>query len=134
MNRDETIAAALDIIRATEDGDKLHPHDLHLVEAAVNGFLTEEGKAAFEKLHSDVSAGRYVSPFDTPYWGIENLRIDPEGYVYWRSVRVEHYDAPWRWSDAARAEAEKLAAVCRRWEAEGREVTSRIVWLDDAWA
>ena len=39
--------AALEILRKTEDGDKLSAIDLKLLEAAVNGFVDEDGEAAF---------------------------------------------------------------------------------------
>src|SRR5437016_9064775 len=42
---------ALEIIRATHDGNDLSPPHLKLVESAVNGFLTEQGKLAFEELY-----------------------------------------------------------------------------------
>lgn len=41
---------AIEILRQTRDGDTLEPRDLKLVEMAVNDFLNEDGKQAFETL------------------------------------------------------------------------------------
>jgi hypothetical protein len=46
----ELIEQALEILRATRDGDDLAPQHLKLVEMAVNGFLNDEGKEAFQAL------------------------------------------------------------------------------------
>ncbi len=78
---------ALDIIRATNDGDDLDPRDLKLVESAVNGFLNEQGEVAFYELHRRVMNG-YVKPW---LHGIEHLTISHDGYVRWKGLEVEHY-------------------------------------------
>jgi len=125
------IEQACEIIEATQDGDKLHPRDLKLVENAVNGFLNDAGLAAFAELHAKVTRGEYVSPFDAPYFGIEGLSIDPTGYVYWRGVRIDHYTPGWCWTEAARAQAQDLAARCLRYEAAGLAIRPGIVWEAD---
>lgn len=45
------------ILKATNDGDELDPSDLKLLENAVNGFLNERGKVAFETLYQNVLSG-----------------------------------------------------------------------------
>jgi len=125
------IDQAIEIIEATEDGEKLHPRDLKLVENAVNGFLTEAGLEAFAELYRKVTAGEYVGPFEAPYFGIEGLTIDPTGFVYWRGVRVDHYNPGWCWGEEARAQAQAMAARCLRYEAAGLEVKPGIAWEDD---
>lgn len=122
---------AIAILEATEDGDKLHPWDLALLEDAVNGFLNDAGLEAFAELHAKVTTGDYVGPFDAPYFGIEGLSIDPTGYVYWRGVRIEHYNPGWCWGEAARAQAQDLAARCLRYEAAGLAIRPGIVWEAD---
>ena len=119
---------AIDILRKTNDGDDLHPNDLYLVECAVNGFLTEKGQHAFDKLHSDVVFDAYESPFKNAYWGIEHLRIDEVGYVYWKDAQVEHYTPGWCWSEKAHQAALELAELCKGIEAEGLTVTGSEVW------
>ena len=122
---------AIAILEATKDGDKLHPRDLALLEDAVNGFLNDAGLEAFAELYRKVTEGAYVSPFDAPYFGIEGLSIDPTGYVYWRGVRIEHYTPGWCWGEAARAQAQDLAARCLRYEAAGLAIRPGIVWEAD---
>ncbi len=51
---------AIDILRATQDGDNLSERDLKLVECAVNGFLNETAESMFESLYSQVMSGNYM--------------------------------------------------------------------------
>jgi len=128
----DTTQRVLDILKRTEDGDKLHPHDLRLVEAAINGHLTPKGEAAFAELYDKVASGAYVSPFAKPYWGIPNLTIDRVGYVYWKGQRIEHYTPGWCWTEEARTRAERLARDCRTLEARGVPVTTgNLFTMDD---
>lgn len=48
-----------EILLKTNDGQDLAPEHLHLVIAAVNGELTETGKALIGELWSQVSDGSY---------------------------------------------------------------------------
>jgi len=83
------------------------------------------GRVAFEKLYQDVLAG-YRKPW---FHGIEHLTLDHEGYVYWKSQQVEHYNMPWAGSEEARQQAEELAERCRTLEGRGLPVnTTTIVW------
>jgi len=119
------IDKACAILRATHDGNDLAPEHLSIVQAAVNRGLSETGEVAFEKLYQDVLAG-YRKPW---FHGIEHLTLDPEGYVYWKSQQVEHYNMPWAGSEEARPQAEELAERCRTLEGRGLPVnTTTIVW------
>lgn len=81
---------ACEILRATHDGDDLAPPDLKIVELAVNGFLNERGKALFLELHRNATKPEgYTQPW---FLGIEHLTRDHQRYVYWKGVRVEHFD------------------------------------------
>ncbi len=118
-------ALAIEIIRATNDGDDLAPQHLKLVEYAVNGALSERGEIAFNELLAQVRAG-YQKPW---FHGIEQMTIDHEGYVYWKGTQVEHYTPGWAFSPEARDEALRLAERCRHLEALGVPVNSRnAVW------
>ena len=44
---------AIDILRATNDGNDLSPVELKLTELAANGNLSETGKAALDELHAN---------------------------------------------------------------------------------
>ena len=100
---------AIEILRATHDGDELDPHDLKLLERAVNGFLNEQGEVAFYELRKRVQDG-YTKPW---LHGIEHLTITHEGYVYWKGMEVEHYDIPWAYGEKGKESAEELARRCR---------------------
>jgi len=120
MNAD-VFELACDILRATKDGDELAPPDLKLVELAVNRYLNEAGEAAFMELHRNATkpAG-YTVPW---FLGIEHMTRDHEWYIYWKGVRIEHYDHDiWQqegWRERMKACAEALAAQCLALEAQG---------------
>jgi hypothetical protein len=119
---------AVEILRATQDGDRLAPLHLYLLQEAVNGHLSAEGLKVFEDLHRNaMQPGGYVPPW---YHGIEHLTRDLEGYVYWKGVDVEHHsfigpDAHAR----EKAAALMVAARCRHLEATGIPVNGlNTVW------
>ena len=82
------INEAIEILRATHDGEDLDPGDLTLVQSAVNHNLTEEGVRIFDALHQQALSGTYQKPW---LFGIEHLTIDHIGNVRWRDHIVEHY-------------------------------------------
>jgi hypothetical protein len=123
------IEPALEILRATRDGDDLAPEHLVLLQGAVNGHLNDKGQAVFQELVANVRS-RYVKPW---LHGVENLTIDHSGYVSWRGKHVEHFDPGWAYSDEAKQQAEELAERCRQLEEEGKPVnkmTAVLKWED----
>lgn len=121
-----TCERAIEILRATHDGDDLDPIHLKIVEMAVNGFLNEDGEKKFDEIYAQCKPGPYVKPW---FHGIENLTIDHVGYVYWKGQEVEHYDSPWRWSPAAKKAAEELVSRCKVLEERGIPVNSaNAIW------
>lgn len=121
MELKERCQMATEILRMTNDGDKLDARDLNLLEGAVNGFLNEEGYKKFRELHAQVVEGNYTRPW---LHGIEHLTIDQEGYVYWKGQHVEHYDIPWAYGEKAKIQAEELARRCRILEEQGKKISS----------
>lgn len=116
---------SLVILEKTNDGDDLAPHHLTLVELAVNGFLNEQGKAAFEELYRNVLKG-YTKPW---FHGIEHLTIDHDGYVYWKGQVVEHFELPFAYTERAREAALEVARRCRILEEQGEEInTTSVIW------
>lgn len=114
---------AIEILRATNDGDELAPTDLYLLQLAVNGSLNERGLAAFKALHSNAMQG-YKPPW---HLGIEHMTKDQEGYIYWKGTAVEHYD--FAKLDEEKAAAEELAERCRYLESINVTPTVRsTVW------
>lgn len=112
-------AAAIEILRATNDGDDLDPAHLKLVEMAVNGFLSPEIRDAFDQLHSLVRSG-YAKPW---LHDVTHMTIDHEGYVYWKSHRIEHFSRPYATSDKAKIYTVELARNCAELEARGETPT-----------
>jgi hypothetical protein len=102
------------------------PHDLKLVENAVNGFLTAEGIEAFNKLHKTVAAGEYKQPW---FHGIENMTIDDVGFIYWKGAIVEHYEQPWAYSKDAKESAQELKRRCEIIESKGIKLNiTTVIW------
>jgi hypothetical protein len=111
------IDKGIEILRKTRDGEDLAPSHLQLVELAVNGFLQETGERAFEELYQNAMKPEgYTVPW---FYGIEHLTRDHQGYVRWKGQLVEHYGAPWCYSEQARHAAEAIARQCRILEARG---------------
>lgn len=118
------INMAIEILRATDDGERLDPTDLYLVQETVNGNITELGEVAFYALHNRVMAGEYKKPW---LCGVENLTIDHEGFVYWKGIEVEHYS--FQDAERERKAAEELASRCRHLEEIGVPVScNNAVW------
>jgi len=121
---------ACEILKLTEDGNRLDPCDLALVEAAVNDCLTEQGQRAFETLHRRAKEGYTPRPFH----GIEHLTYDLQGYVRWKGQIVDHYNASWAYTSEARRAAQEVARRCRILEQRDVSVNTQTViwrWDDD---
>jgi hypothetical protein len=129
VSRIEITDMAIAILQATSDGDKLAPADLKLVELAVNDMLNPKGIVVFHQLYENVTKPHgYTAPY---LFGIEHLTIDHHRYIRWKGVVVEHFDHGF-WQQAGGEErmhmdAEKVAARCRRLEAEGIQPTGETV-------
>jgi hypothetical protein len=121
---------AIDILRASNDGNRLEPSDLKLVELGVNGFLSEQGEVALSSLRAQVLDGSY---FELHRWfhGIEHLTRDYQGYLYWNGAQVEHYS--FGDLDRERAAALELAKHCRQLDAIGIPVNSRTALSPDCY-
>ena len=121
MNVKERCDLACDILRATHDGQDLAPPDLKVVEMAVNGFLSESGWTLFKELHRNATKPEgYTVPW---FLGIEHMTRDHQGYIYWKGVKVEHYDHDTfqqpGWRERMKADADALAVRCRQLEETG---------------
>lgn len=117
---------AIEMLRATRDGETLAPVDLKLLEMAVNGFLNEAGDVAFCDLYARVSSGEYCPPW---FHGIEHLTRNHEGYVFWKGFEVEHYSGTSVYSEDGRQAAIELARRCRHLEAIGETPNcTKAIW------
>lgn len=123
------INEAIEILRATHDGEDLDPSDLALLQSAVNHNLTEEGVRIFNALHQQAISSTYQKPW---LFNIEHLTINHTGNVRWRDHIVEHYTFHNDDSVARlRVEAIELARRCA--PLEQRQITPSIeAVLNDA--
>lgn len=116
---------AIEILRATHDGEDLDPEHLKLVELAVNGLLNPTGLHLFNELLQQVPKG-YVKPW---FHGVEHVTRNHEGYVLWKGVPVEHVSAPYAASDEAATDVRELARRCLILEGKGiAPTTTSVVW------
>lgn len=125
------IELGIGILRNSRDGEDLDPAHLALVQAAVNGHLTERGVLAFRQLHADVISGKYVKPWLA---GIEHVTRDLQGYVYWKQKQVEHFTFSKVEAGHLKAITQQLAEKCRHIEALGLPVCASTYlncWLDE---
>jgi hypothetical protein len=123
------INEAIEILRATHDGEDLDPSHLALLQSAVNHNLTEEGVRIFDALHQQAISGTYQKP---RLFNIEHLTIDHVGNVRWRDRIVEHYTF-YNDDSVARLRIEAIELANRRTLLEKRHITPSIAAvLDDA--
>jgi len=116
---------AIEILQKTNDGNNLDPVDLDIVQATVNGHLTETGEIYFYDLHQRVIKG-YKKPW---FHGIEHLTIDWEGYVYWKNKHIEHFTLCWAYSKEAFKQAKELERRCKLLEYVCQNVNSlTVIW------
>ena len=121
LSQDQITEMAVAVLRATDDGNGLAPVDLALIELAVNQRLDSSGLLRFAELHENATKpSGYMAPW---LFGIEHLTVDHHRRILWKGVAVEHFDhAVWRrpgWRERMRADAEAVAARCRKLEATG---------------
>ena len=75
------VRLAIDILRASNDGNDLDPVALHLVEVAANGRLNEKGVQLLTTMCEKLRQGTW-----RPFWlhGIPQLSAKADGTVLWR--------------------------------------------------
>lgn len=109
---------AIEILRATSDGDDLSSRDLALVQAAVNDNLSPQGEEIFLDLHARASSGKYQRPW---HFDVEHVTKCPEAYIYWKGKQIEHFT--YRGDTEKEKEATvRLGEACLAVEAEGLPV------------
>lgn len=112
-----TISKAIAILGMTEDGARLTPEHMAIVDIAAQGQLTEKGLMELDALLESVKSGAYEQAgWLSCLCGIPGLRQDAAGYVYWKGSRVEHYSHKDREAKcrAAQALAQKCLSLERR--------------------
>ncbi len=110
---------AIHVLRLTDDGDKLSPKHLKLLEMSVNRRLNDEGIKAFDAVYRDVVAGRYDAG-KVWFCGVEHVTRDAAGYVYYKGQYVDHFSHDD--FDEMRRDTKELALICQRLERLGRPV------------
>jgi hypothetical protein len=124
--RNDDYEQALQVLRATDDGDELAPRDLWLLERVVNhgrGRLGARDLARWNEVVDLTSRNAYGQSW---LHGVEHLTKTQQGNVCWKGCSVEHYSFGDRLEEE-RAAAHRLGACCRFLEANGREVSGREV-------
>jgi hypothetical protein len=110
----------LAILQGTNDGSKLAPKHLWLVQEAVNNGMdcfSDYGVEQFNQLYDQVVNHTYDAA-KVWFYGIEHMTKDQTGYVYWKGKHIEHFSFG-RDTEGEKAAAHKLAGYCREIEKEG---------------
>lgn len=121
MDRENIFNHCQTILRLTDDGNKLSASDLNLVQNAINGYLTPRGEVVLYHLRYKCENG-YEKP---PFCGVAYLsRGDGDDRsVFWRGIRVEHYDHDfWKsegWQERMTKAAQHLGKICQYLENNG---------------
>ncbi|MBD2503885.1 hypothetical protein [Anabaena azotica] len=117
---DSNLTAAdkcLFILSNTNDGEKLSPRHLTLIQLVVNNLANEAGLNELQRVYEMVNNNNYTDWF----YGIENLKKDHQGYIYWRNKYIEHFSYKDDY-EGERLAAEKLASRCKHLESIGVEI------------
>ena len=116
------------ILSNTQDGDKLAPEHLYLVEIATNSQLTVKGEKALLDLYQNVKTG-YTKPW---FRNIEHMTKDQNGSIFWKDHKIEHFDFDyWRsegWREAEFKAAKRLETICKILESKKITVTMSTVF------
>ena len=125
---------AIEIIKATEDGDLLSPQELFLTQEALNNNLNDLGMQEFRELHKAIKDDTFI-PFNKRWFhGIEHMTADTAEaggglWINWKGHNVEHYDQPWAWSKEGKEEALEVAERCKHLESIGIPTnTTTVIW------
>lgn len=59
MTEDRIFDLCCSILQNSEDGDRLKPNDLYMVQEAANGNLTPRGEVVLFQLNHKVTTGEY---------------------------------------------------------------------------
>ncbi|HLO85484.1 MAG TPA: hypothetical protein VK203_10840 [Nostocaceae cyanobacterium] len=117
-----TTDKCLAILEKTDDGNKLSPRHLKLIEMSVNQMVNETGLQELDRVYEMVISGNYCDWFH----GIEGLTQDYNGYIYWKCSLIEHFS--YRDYDEEKQAAQKLAEICRSLENAVIPVNRENVW------
>ena len=125
MDKENIFNLCHTILQNTDDGNKLAGRDLHLVESAVNGFLSPRGDVVLYQLDHTIKEGNYELP---AFCGVDGLTRGTNGdrSVFWKGKKVEHYDHDFwcedNWQENMKRDAEKLGKICQGMEDAGVEI------------
>ena len=74
---------ACEILKATNDGDDLAPEHLYLVQALVNGNITEKGIQLMIEVRDQVKSKTYKRP----WLCLSHIKLDPRPGYYYASIK-----------------------------------------------
>ncbi len=119
---------ALEILQLSNDGNKLTPQHLKLIEVSVNHGLSRKGEKLLKQIRDDLKNGKYVQPW---FMGVEGMTQDHEAFVYYHGSHVEHYTNRYFENDEAiKTSLIELKKRCELLIENKLEVTSsNAVWL-----
>jgi hypothetical protein len=109
-----------ELLSLTNDGNKLAPKHLSLVQLVVNGDASDYGITEFYKILNQAREGKYDAA-KVWFHNIENMTTDSIGYVYYKGIHIDHFS--YRDRRAEKIKVIQLAERCKALEAKGIEVS-----------
>ncbi|PHJ69202.1 hypothetical protein VF14_03465 [Nostoc linckia z18] len=118
-----SIEKCMEILQMSNDGKELSPRHLSLVQATIDGNLSELGQQELDRIYDLLKAGNYCDWF----YGIEHLTQSHTGRVYWKGQLVESFGFDDDESEQEKAAAEEVAERCRYLESISAPICMRNV-------
>ncbi|MEH2067889.1 MAG: hypothetical protein V7K47_06935 [Nostoc sp.] len=103
------IEKCMEVLELSNDGKQLSPRHLSLVQATIDGNLSELGQQELDRIYDLLKADNYCDWF----YGIENLTQSHSGRVYWKGQLVECFGFDDDDREEEKASAEEVAERCR---------------------
>lgn len=115
---------SIEILQATNDGNKLAPRHLYLLQEGINGNLSEEGVEALLQLHKEVCIDKTYDPLKVYYFGVEHMTRDHTGYIYFKGHHIDHFSYGRGRGEEEKAALVRAQKICLLLEKKGHPIDS----------
>lgn len=124
------IDKAKEILRQTDEGYNIAPHELKLVDRALQGYVHDDSQEQLDYLYTTVMDGSYQYPW---HMGVEHMTLAHSGDIRFKGQPVDHFNPLTAYSLAAKSDLEKLQQYCLFLESKGEKI-ELFPWAACAWS
>lgn len=116
---------SIEILKKTNDGNNLSSSHLLLIQNAANDNINGKGTRLLQKIYDDVIKGTYTKPI---FWlcGIKDMTQDENRSVYYKGIKVEHFDHNFwcseGWQERMKKDTIEAKKACKILEKKGIEI------------